>query len=585
MSNSVAQLHKTAKQPICFHRDKTNQLFATFLGLGMMAFPASKLLAANPFLTPIAEEFFVDKTTKASGFLDDLINHNAYMGNIPPFALNPNATHLIFAMNHENELGKKVDEHSEESAGAAAQQPRPLIEIPLPLLDHDCIYDILQVVDTGLDADTLRTILSHVPEILPKESLTIANMIQQLIKTLHLTVNEDENDLMAILYSVQGIESPIDTYFPDQKINLVIFMASYYAAIHSNGATPEAAHFFFNSFLLKAIFLSCIGILHNNKGELLGNKEPIKDHEVLKANVKESVSVISTIKYLKEINIRHIQQLDNTLKAEKSETLIDPIIKAASALLNCAFDVNSIPYHQRNIKSDERMLVLIKEYGEKNPELVASINQFENLINSIYMFLDPFLIESAGGHLRNFSSYFRKSNWDDTVTNSTNKKGKEQKLFAIFEEVINDAIHNVGNEDPHIFQELLIALSNYIEQQLQKTFPDANEYQVIMVTLGTGFVGLLEQSQTTLARYEQTIGSDINQPSNRAQHDEAAKGQEGKELSKVQRKRKLMKERIKYLSDFVDWFRSHYDFAIKAPYDSDSDDPNSSRDSNDAAME
>ncbi|WP_257281650.1 hypothetical protein [Endozoicomonas sp. ISHI1] len=574
----MAQLPKTAEQPIGFHRDKTNQLFATFLGLSMMACPGSKLLAANPFSTPVAEGFFVDKTTKTSGFLDDLINHNAYVGKIPPFALNPNATHLIFAMNHENERGKKVDEHSEESAGAAAQQLCPLIEIPLPPMHHACITSVLYSLNTGLDVDTIGTILSYIPEYLPKESLTIANMIQQLIKTLHLTLNENQNDLMAILYSLQGTESPFDIDDPHPELGLASLVASYYAAIHSNGASPEAAHFFFDSFLLSAIELSDIWKLRQKKFELLGTIEPIKDHEVLKANVKEYASAISRLNFFRKIYVRHIQQLSNPLKTEKSETPIDPMIKAATTLLNYSVDRDAIPIFHRGMKSGERMLALIKEYGEKKPELVASNFQFVKLTTVIRMILDPFLIKLAKAKVNNLSSYFSKSNWDDTVTSSTNRKDKEQKLFAIFEEVLNDAKDNPGNENPQIFQELLITLSNYIEQQLQKTFPDANDYQVIMVTLGTEFADLLEQSQTILAMLEPTTGTDTNQNADGSQHDKATKGKEGKELNEEQEmERKHLKERIKYLSDFVDWFRSHYEFAMKAPYDSDSDNPNSSR--------
>ncbi|WP_257281648.1 hypothetical protein [Endozoicomonas sp. ISHI1] len=584
MSNSVAQLHKTAKQPICFHRDKTNQLFATFLGLSMMACPCSKLLAANPFSTPMEEIFVIDKTTKASGFLDDLINHNAYMGNIPPFALNPNTTHLIFAMNHENERDKKVDEHSGESAGASAQQTQPLIEIPLPLelVDHACMSSVLYALYDGLDEDTIGTILSYIPEYSPKDKLTIADMIQQLIKTLHITLNENQNDLMAILYSLRGTESP----FHIPELGLAALMASYYAAIHSNGASPEAAHFFFNSFLLNAIELSDIWELGQKKFELLGTIEPIKDHEVLKTNVKEYASAISRLNFFRKIYVRQMQQLDISLKTEKPETPTDPMIKAATTLLTHGIYTNVIPCYQRHIKSDERMLVLIKEYGEKKPELVASNNQFVNLINTINRILDPFSIIFAERSVKNLSSYFSKSNWDDTVTSSTNRKDKEQKLFEMFEKVLNDAEYNPGNGNPQLFQELLTTLSNYIEQQLQKTFPDANDYRAIMVTLGTGFADLLEQSQTILAMPEPTIGADVYQQADGAQHDKAAKEQEGKELNEEQEiKRKHLKERIKYLSDFVDWFRNHYEFAMKAPYDSDSDNPNSSDyDSNDAGM-
>lgn len=107
MVNSISRLTETTKQSTIFRRYKANQSVAASIGLIVMVFFYSKLMAENTLSTTVEERFIEDKSSKSFGFLDHLISHNAYMGSVTPFALNPNSTHLIFAMNNENERGKK----------------------------------------------------------------------------------------------------------------------------------------------------------------------------------------------------------------------------------------------------------------------------------------------------------------------------------------------------------------------------------------------------------------------------------------------------------------------------------------------
>ncbi len=577
MSYSISRLPEKAKQSIFFHRYKANRFVAASLGLVMMTSPCSNLLAENLLSTPVPEKFVVDRAIKKSGFLDDLINHNAYLGHPLSFALNPNTTHLTFVMNHENERSEKTDSDSQESAGAAALQPQPLIQIPLPPMNHAQITAIIQGVNTGFDEDTitLNNMLSYVPVAPPNESLTILSMIQQVLKALNVVVDDVEDAMIDVLFNIRGTESPVDMTKPEDRENLAMLMVSYYTAIHSKRAHPEAAHLFFSSFLLRATKLSGIGRLVAKKGDLLGTKKPIESHEVLKANVKESGKVFNGLKVLEEMRLSFLLQVNDPIKSEEPETLDEPLLIAASSLLNNEINENEMPLYQRNIKSAERMSYLVKKYGKEKPELVASNSQFVSLIDAISLILDPFVIQQAKVHVDNISSYFSASNWDDTITSSSEIKDKEQTLFKIFEKVLKDAEDYPGSENPELFQELLLALRQYIEQQLQKTFPDENDYQVIMVTLGTGFADLIQQSGRMLAFHMATFDINANQQPYGVKPDEAAKKQEGKQLSKEEKKRKHLEERIEYLDDFVDWFIDNYNFAMRTPYNSDSSDSES----------
>ncbi|WP_257252614.1 MULTISPECIES: hypothetical protein [unclassified Endozoicomonas] len=571
MTHSIAQLPTATKQSIFFQRNKAHQSVAASLGLIMMVCPCSKLLAKNPFSMPVEEIFTEDKTTKTSSFLDDLINHNVYLGTPPPFTLNPNTTHLIFALNHENERDEKMDVHTEEPQGAEALQPQPLMQIPLPLITHAQITANIQQLNTGLNGDALilNTMLSYVPVTLPNESLTILSMIQQVKKALHVESDENQNVLLGVLINIQGTESPVDITRPEDQQSLAMLMVSYYTAIHCKGAHPQAAYWFFHSFLLHAASLSGIDRLDAKKVELLGAKTPIEDHKILKANIEESNKCFIGLKVLEKMRLIFLSESEKPSQAEKYTPSADPLLIAAFSLLNYDINQKKIPIYQRNIKSAKRMSSLIKEYRNTKPELVASCSQFVSLINAISLMLDPFSIQLANTHLDNLSSYFSLSNWLDTNTDSSGIKGKEQALFGIFEKVLKDARDNPGNEKPELFQELLLTLEQYIEKQLPKAFIE-EDYYVIMVVLGTEFSDLLEQSVKTLA-YLATNDTVANQQADGANYDETVE-QEGKEFSEEKKKKKYLKERIDYLEDFVGWFGLNYDFAMNNPCDSDSSD-------------
>ncbi|WOG28205.1 hypothetical protein [Endozoicomonas sp. 8E] len=567
MSHSISRLPETAEQSIFFHRGRANRSVAACLGLIIMVYPHSKLMALHTLLTPVDESFVREKTTKASNYLNDLINHNAYSGKTTPFFLNPNTTQLIFAMNHENELVEKMAAHSEESEGAGALQPQPLMEIPLPPMTHAQITAIIQNLHTSTveRRQILNTILSCLPVTPPNESLTIAGMIQHVREALAVVPDDSQNEIIKALYSIRGYQSPVDMTQPKDKFMLAILLVTYYTAINSNAVSPKVANIFFNSFLLHAITLSGIERLDAIKGDLLGVKEPIKDYEVLKANVKESATVFTGQSILEEMRLGFLQQHENLSEIEKSEKPVNRPLLAASTLLNYGMTDNGMPLYQRNMISANRMLKLIAEYGEKKPELVASNSQFINFINAINLMLDPYVIQSASEYINNMTDYFCQSNWDQSITNA---EGKEQRLFEVFKKILSDAEDNPGNENPELFQELLLAIEKYIEQKLQKTFTDQNDYQVIMVTLCTGFDDLLVQSNRMLTFLERNIFINANRHANECKHGKAAKGQEESQLSKEERQKKHLEERISYLRDFVDMLRSKYDFAMKTPHNS-----------------
>ncbi|WOG28209.1 hypothetical protein [Endozoicomonas sp. 8E] len=579
MINPISALPETTKKSIFFHRDKANQSVAASLGLIILACPCSKLLAEHTLLTPMNERFVKEKTTKESNYLDDLIHHNTYLISPHLFFLKPNSTHLIFAMNYENERGEKTDGHSGESEGAGAQQPQPLTHIPLPPMNHAQITAMIQILNSDLDEDSLpplNTMLSYVPVTLTNENLTLANMIQQITQTLDILPNYNQDELINALYSIQSTQSPIDITKLQQQQSLAMLMVAYYTAINSSGAKRQDAHVFFNSFLLHAACLSGIERLYTKKDDLLGTKEPIEDREVLNENIKESASVFTALKSLEKMRLAFSQELEDSLEADESGASVNPLLIAAFSLLNHEVNINEMFICERNIRSYKRMLRLIREYDGKKPELIASNNQILCFIHAISLTLDPFVIQSANEYVDSLTSYLSTSNRSLTTTESADKESKEQKLFKIFKKVLSDAKDNPGNENPELFKDLLLFIAEYISQQSQNTFIDRNDYQAMMVTLGTGFEDLLEQSHKMLLFLEATIVTDANDQVNAAKYNEAAKAQKGKELSEEEKKIKHLKERIHYLDNFVDWFRLNYDFIMKTPYSSDSSDTDSS---------
>ncbi|WP_257281641.1 hypothetical protein [Endozoicomonas sp. ISHI1] len=573
MNNFLSRLPETPKRSMFCHLGKPNQSLAASLGLIMMVCPCSELLAKNGLLTPVEERLVLEKTTKESSFLDDLINHNTYVGNIPTIALNTNATNLVFAMNHENEQGQRTDEHSEESEGAGAQIPRPLSTIPLPPMTHAEVSDIIRELNTGIDQETLDTLLNFVPVTPPDESLTIDGMLVKLMQTLRIPVDCHMITMHLVLSSIEGTTTPVDMGQPNQKQSLALLMLAYYTAINSEKLPHKMAYEFFLSFLLHACDLSGIEKLHTIKGDLLGTDKPTEDQDVLKENVRKSAIIFAGLRKQEEMRVYFfLKQIKNTSEAEESETKVqNPVLEKVSNLLNRGVNKIGLPLYERNIKSAKRMLKVLEltGFGKKKSQLVASNNLFINLIDAISMTLDPYVIQFAKTLIDNMSSYFTASNWDQTITDS---EGKEQKLFQVFQKLITDAKENPGNENPELFQQLLLALEKYIEQQLQKTFTEKNDYEFIMVTLGTGFQALLEQSRKVLLMLDRSIDASANEQADGAKHGEAARG----ELSEEEKKRKHLGQRINYLQDFVDWFGSHYGFAVNSHYDTDSSDSDSS---------
>ncbi|WP_252177877.1 hypothetical protein [Endozoicomonas sp. 4G] len=544
MSNSTSQLPETTKQSIFSHRNKAYHT-AAFLSLIIMACSCSKVLAENILSTPLIEEFIEKKITteeemkKKSSFLDYLIN----IDRLPPFELNSNMTRAVFAMNHENEQGTQPG----TSAGAEAAQPQAVLQIQPPLINHEYIVATVNGLNTWLDQTTINTLLDYIPSI-SNEGLTIAKMLTQLIHALNITVNEDQVRLITILNTIEDTVSPIDLDKPHQAQGLAILILSYYAAIRSNGANSQATHFFFQTFLNHASSLSGIARILDKKADLLGTNKPILTLKTLKKNVAKCIPVSSDIQFWREMSYIHLLQMNNNpLFIEEPEIAIDPMLEAAITFLTYSDNNIGMPLYQRYIQSEIRMLSVMQQHGENNPEIVASSNQFANLVESVSMILDPFTIQLATIHVENMSSYFSASYWDDTIISSEGKekkKIKEKKLFKIFKKLLTDAKNNPGNESPKIFQELLLSLKNYIEQRVQRTFFDRNELITIMLTLWTGFSDLLTQSETTLLLLESLT--------------EVEDYLHTHGIEQKERKRKYLKDRIKHLKDFSIWLNSNY---------------------------
>ncbi|WP_422137980.1 hypothetical protein [Endozoicomonas sp. ALC020] len=200
------------------------------------------LLAANPLLTPVDEIFFEGKGTKESDFLPDLINHNALTGRFT--LINPNDTHLIFAMNTGNEQDVNEIEVQGEPQGAEAPQMQPLMNLSLPPMSREQIAEIIRKLNSGLSEDTLTTLLNKIPEMSPGNNLTIASMIEQVKASLHVDLDQNQNAIMEALSYLQVTLSPVDLNNSQQQESLAYLLLAYYAAINSSGASSQRAHVF-----------------------------------------------------------------------------------------------------------------------------------------------------------------------------------------------------------------------------------------------------------------------------------------------------------------------------------------------------
>ncbi len=537
-----------------------------------MVCPCSTLLALNPLPTPVDERFFQEKGAKGSDLLSDLINHNALMGAFP--LVTPNDTELIFAMNPVNEQEVNKSQEQQEPQGAGAQQMQPLTDLSLPPMSREQIVEIIRKLNSGLPEDSITALLNNIPETPPSDNLTIAGMIKQVEATLQVDVDQSQNAILETLSHIQSTESPVDPNNSQHQQSLAYLMLAYYAAINSSDASSQGAHVFFNSFLLHAAYMAGIPRLHLQKDGLLGEDGPIKDQDVLKENVAKSSLVFSGLKFLATERIKFLQQLEDSLESEQSNTSAEALLRDAAKLLNDGIDRNGISIYKRQQITAERMLALIKEYGENEPELVAWNNQFLNLIDLLGLMLDPFASEyvDLNAHIVKIEDYFRKSGKGTTFYNYMDKK---RKLLKEIKKLIADAMRDHENQEHKSFLKLLGHLKSYIAQQLHVAFPDKNDYQVIQVTLGTGFRALRDQSyDLLLVLYDITTGSDVVEQADEVTHVEAVKEQQEKELGKEEKKKKHLQRRLNYLNEFVQWLDWFFRRRVCVPdhcYDSDSE--------------
>ncbi|WOG30333.1 hypothetical protein [Endozoicomonas sp. 8E] len=552
ISHSITELPKTTKSSVFSYRTKTNQLVAGFLGI-IMTSPCMTLLAANPLLTSVDERFFEGKGTKESDFLSDLINHNALTGRF--HLVTPNDTNLIFAMNTGNELDVNESQVQEQPQGAEAAQMQPLMNLSLPPMSREQIAEIIRKLNPGLSEDTLNTLLNNIPEMPPADNLTIASMIEQVKSSLRVDVNQNQNAIIGALSHIQATESPVNPNNSQQQMSHTYLLLAYYAAINSSGASMRRAHVFFNSFLLHAANIAGISILHRQKIKLLGGNKPIKDKDVLKVNIAKSYPLFYVLTSLEKERFRFLQYKDlfedpfEDPFEDRSVELVDIILSDATKLLNHEIDRNELSMCKPHITSAEQMLDLIEEFGEDEPELVAWNNQFLSLIDLIGLMLDPFASENADllEKIDNIDSYFKKS--DKRTTFISHASGKSRELLKEIKKVIVDATFDQENQSHKSFKIVIQYLKSYLARQLHVTFTNKKHHQVIVETLTTGFRSLHEQSYQLWLRLSVTI-NDISEQAGEAGYNEAAKGED---LGRIERKKKYLQKRLKYLNEFVQW--------------------------------
>ncbi len=570
ISNSLSHLTKTTRSSKYPHRSKTNQLFAASLGLVIMACPYSKLLAANPLFTPFDERFVEEKGAKASDYLSALINHNALTGSFP--FITPNDTDFIFAMNSGNEHGINKRKGRKKPQGAGAPQMQPLMDFPLRPMSRAQIAEIIRKLNSGLSEDTITTLLNNIPEMPPGDNLTIAGLIEQVKMSLQINIDQNHNAILETLSYIQGTQSPVNPGNSEHQQRLACFLLAYYAAINSSSASPQSAHAFFTSFLLHAADMAGMsGFLHHlHIAQLLGRNKPIKDKASLKENVAISSLVFSGLKVLETERIKFLQQVLDPSESEQSSISVDALLRDSAKLLNDGIDRNGMSSHKRQLKSSERMLELIQEYGEDRPELIAWNYHFLNLVDVVCLILNPFApqCEYPNVNIEDIEDYFRKSG-----KNTTFYSGREKRrdLFEEFKKVSMEVMHDQNNQYVKSFKKLFLYIKIYVAQQLHLTFTDENDCDTIVETLAIGFRALLEQSYDLLALLpDKAIGSNDTVQVDEVMHDEAAKEHEGTELSEEEKRKRNQKKRIKYLKELVEWLEYYFGTSQMVPDPADS---------------
>ncbi|WP_252179914.1 hypothetical protein [Endozoicomonas sp. 4G] len=522
---------------ILFHHNKSNQLIAGAFGLFVMIFPCSTLLAANRLLTPMDEGLVEKKGTKDSDLLSELINLNALSGRYP--LVTPNSTDLIFAMNPGDRRGAKR-KYQAESQGAEAQQMQPLADFPLPAMSREQIAEIIRTLNPGLSEETIIALLGNIPETPTVDNLTIADMIQQVQDFLGIKLNRSQDTILKALSHIQDTESPVKLDNSQDQQDLAYLMLAYYTAKYSSSVSRKRASRFLNSFLLHAAEMAGISRLHQQKHKLLGDKEPITDNEILKGNLATSKLVFSALSSLgmERIDFLHPCK-DDSAEADQTNTLLID----AARLLNNGIDRSGMPIYEREIESAQRMLDLIEEYGENEPELVAWNNQFLNLIDIISQMLDPFAAEYAdlNVHIANMVDYFGRAGKSTAFYSGSNRR------IELLEEINGVAVHAIfhpENQKHKLFKKMIAHIKTYLTQQLHLTFTNEHHRNVILQTLWSGFNDLMEQSCHLLEVFsDTTIDSKLTK----------------NEISKRERKNKHLQERIDYIKDFVEWLRYYLD--------------------------
>ncbi|WOG30325.1 hypothetical protein [Endozoicomonas sp. 8E] len=570
ISHSITQLSKTARSSKFSHRTKATQLVAGTLGNIVMACSCPAMLAANPFFTPFDERFVEEKGVKESDYLSALINHNSLTGRVP--LATPNDTNFIFAMNAGNKHGINKSKGRKEPQGAGATQMQPLMDLPLWPMSRAQIAEIIRKLNLGLSEDTITTLLNNVPEMPPGDNLTIAGMIEQVKTSLQINFDQNQNAILETLSYIQGTETPVNPSNSEHQQRLACLLLAYYAAINTSTASPHNAHAFFTSFLLHAADMAGMsGFLHHlHIAQLLGRDKPVKDKVFLKENVAISSLVFSGLKILETERIKFLQLVLDPSESEQVSISVDAILRETAKLLNDGIDRNGMSSHKRQLKSSERMLELIEEYGEDKPELIAWNYHFLNLVNVVCLILNPFApeCECPNVTIENIEDYFRESGKSTTFYSGRDKR---RDLLEELKKVSMDMMLDQKNQDVKSFKKLFLYIKIYLAQQLNLNFTDENDCDTLVETLAIGFRALLEQSYDLLALLpDKAIGSNDTEQVDEVMHDKAAKEHEGTEPGEEEKRKRNQKKRIKYLKKLVGWLEYYFGSSEMVPDPTDS---------------